>query len=207
MSFLHWLTQLDQKLFLLLNSEWTNPLFDISMPIITNQYLWGFPLLLAWVGLQIWGGRKGRIAAWVFLIAVISADIISAQFIKPLVGRLRPSHAHLETLRLLVPPGGKYGFVSSHATNTMSGAVVLSYFYTRYKKIFITLPILVGFSRVYVGVHYPGDVLGGWLLGYILGWITLLLWVLLRQRELKQGRQWVQYEVETLPSPREGDES
>lgn len=207
MSFLHWLTQLDQKLFLLLNSDWANPLFDVSMPIITNQNLWGFPLFLAWLGLQIWGGKRGRIAAWVLLVAVVSADIISAQLIKPLVGRLRPSHAQLATIRLLVSPGGKYGFVSSHAANTMAAAVVLSYFYARYKGAFFTLAILVGFSRIVVGVHYPGDVLGGWILGYALGWGALLLWVLLRQRELKRGRQWVRYEGEALPQQRGSEES
>ncbi len=207
MSFLHWLTQLDQKLFLLLNSDWTNPLFDVSMPIITNQYLWGVPLFLSWVGLQIWGGKKGRIAAWVLLVAFAGADIISAQLIKPLIGRLRPSHTQLATMRLLVPPGGKFGFVSSHAANTMAAAVVLGYFYVRYKKIFFIIAVVVGFSRIYVGVHYPGDVLGGWLLGYALGWGNLSLWVLLRQWELKRGRQWVQYERETIPQQQEAKES
>ena len=89
--------------------------------------------------------------------------------------------------------GGKYGFVSSHAANIFSAAVVLSYFYPKNKKIFFTKASLVAFSRVYVGVHYPADIIFGGLLGYGLAWAVLSMWVIIKMREIKKGSNWVIY--------------
>ena len=89
--------------------------------------------------------------------------------------------------------GGKYGFVSSHAANMYAAATILGYFYSQHKKIFFTIAALVAYSRVYVGVHYPGDILFGGLLGYGLGWMVLTFWVMIKIRGLKAEKGWVKY--------------
>ena len=127
------------------------------------------------------------------VIAIILADYSSAQILKPFFQRLRPSHELIDGIRLLVPKGGKYGFVSSHAANIFAAATVLSYFYIKYKKLFFTIAVLVAFSRVYVGVHYPADIFFGSLLGYGLAWVVLTLWVMIKMRNLKAGKNWVEY--------------
>jgi undecaprenyl-diphosphatase len=57
-----------------------------------------------------------------------------------------------------------------------------------------SLAVIIAFSRVYVGVHYPADVLLGGLIGYGMAWVILTLWVILKMRELKRGQTWVWYE-------------
>ncbi|GIS54101.1 hypothetical protein Ct9H90mP29_11430 [bacterium] len=104
------------------------------------------------------------------------------------------SHYGLEGLHLLVSKGGKWSMPSNHAANIFTFAVILSYFYERYKTPLFLLAYLIAFSRVYVGVHYPGDVLVGSIFGYALGWIILTLWVILKMRELKRRQSWVWYE-------------
>ncbi|GIS71814.1 MAG: hypothetical protein CM1200mP10_13910 [Candidatus Neomarinimicrobiota bacterium] len=68
-----------------------------------------------------------------------------------------------------------------------------SYFYEQWKKPLLFLAFSVALSRVYVGVHYPGDVLFGGLFGYGMAWLIITLWVFLKMRELKRGRTWVRY--------------
>ena len=99
----------------------------------------------------------------------------------------------IDGIRLLVPKGGRYGFVSSHAANMYASATILGYFYFRYKKVFFTIALMVAFSRVYVGVHYPADILFGGLLGYGLGWIVLTIWTMIKIRGLKAEKTWAQY--------------
>jgi len=127
------------------------------------------------------------------LIAASATDATVTQIIKPAIGRLRPSHALGDTINLLVSKGGIYGFVSAHAANIFAATTVLSYFYKQWKNPLLFLAFSVAVSRVYVGVHYPGDVLFGGLFGYGMAWLVITLWVLLKMRELKRGRTWVRY--------------
>jgi undecaprenyl-diphosphatase len=163
------------------------------MPIITNQNIWTIPILVIILFLLIKGGRRGRFTAIILIVSVGLADATSAQIFKPFFGRLRPSHELTEGIRILMGRGGKFGFVSSHAANIFAAAVVLNYFYPRYKAVFFTIAPLVAFSRVYVGVHYPADIIFGGLLGYSLAWAVLSAWVMIKMRELKRGADWVIY--------------
>lgn len=187
------LIKIDHALFHFINDTIANPILNWIMPIVTNENNIAIPLVLFWLWLLLFQGKRGKIAAILLLLTVALTDVIAAQIIKPWIGRIRPSHAMLDNINLLVSKGGKYGFVSNHAANTMAAATVIGYFYNKWKSVVITISIIVGFSRVYVGVHYPFDVLGGWLFGYVVAWGILSIWVILKIREMKRGRTWINY--------------
>ena len=172
MDFLNFLQHADTTLFLFLNHLIINPVWDGFMVMLTTKNYWLAPLAVVWIGLIWKGGSRGRAAAILVLFAVGMSDAVSARLIKPSVGRLRPCY-ELENVRLLVSCGGKHGFPSSHAANAFAAAVTLAYFYRRYAGIVLALALLVGYSRIVVGVHYPGDVLGGYLLGAFSAFIFL----------------------------------
>lgn len=187
------LIKIDHALFHFINDTIANPILNWIMPIVTNENNIAIPLVLFWLWLLLFQGKRGKIAAILLLLTVALTDVIAAQIIKPWIGRIRPSHAMLDNINLLVSKGGKYGFVSNHAANTMAAATIIGYFYKKWKSVVITISIIVGFSRVYVGVHYPFDVLGGWLFGYAVAWGILSIWVILKIREMKRGRTWIKY--------------
>ena len=190
---LEWLDQIDRSILYIINDTLANPIFDLFFTTITNEHLWAIPVLIGLLALIVRGGRRGQIAAVLVLITASATDATVVQIIKPAIARLRPSHALGDTINLLVPKGGRYGFVSAHAANIFAGTTVLSYFYTQWKKPLLFLAFSVALSRVYVGVHYPSDVLFGGLFGYGMAWLVITLWVLLKMRELKRGRTWVRY--------------
>jgi|TARA_B100000949_G_scaffold51353_1_gene45035 undecaprenyl-diphosphatase len=188
-----WLDQIDRSILYFINDTLSNQIFDLFFTTITNEHLWAIPVLIGLLALIVRGGKRGKIAAVLVLIAASATDATVVEIIKPAIGRLRPSHALEDTINLLVPKGGRYGFVSAHAANIFAGTTVLSYFYKQWKKPLLFLAFSVALSRVYVGVHYPGDVLFGGLFGYGMAWVIITLWIFLKMRELKRGRTWVRY--------------
>jgi len=96
-------------------------------------------------------------------------------------------------INLLVKKGGRFSFVSNHAANSFAFAVVIYYFYGRKQLWVFPLAGLIAISRVYVGVHYPADIICGALFGYGLAWCMLSVWVIVKMRELKRNRSWVWY--------------
>ena len=170
---------LDQQLFLFLNSH-NSPFFDRLMLTVSGIPVW-FPLyaaILFYLGFKY--KRKFVIIVLFIILAAVMADQLSV-LIKNLVQRLRPCHEpSLEGLIHLVDSrcGGKYSFVSSHATN-MFDVALLSLLFIR--KRWYTISILawaslISYSRIYLGVHYPGDVLCGALLGTLIGWTVYSLY-------------------------------
>lgn len=191
--------EIDKQIMVFLNKTISNSIFDFIMPIITNQNFLVFSGLILIGYLAYFGGKKGRITIVILLIAAGFSDAICFQIIKPWVGRIRPSHEFYEYINLLVSKGGKYSFPSNHAANSFVFATVLSYFYDRKKISLYILASTIAFSRVYVGVHYPLDIIFGSIIGYIISWIILSLWVIIKMRELKRGRKWVWYATTDPP--------
>jgi len=171
-----------------------NNIFNFIMPFITDANNWVLPILALIFYLGTKGEKRGKITLVLLIFALVLTDSICAQLLKPFFERIRPSHLGLDGLNLLVSKGGKWSMPSNHAANIFTFAVILSYFYEKYKMPLFLLAYLIAFSRVYVGVHYPGDVIIGSIFGYALGWLVLTLWVILKMRELKRRQSWVWYE-------------
>ena len=187
------IVKIDKKLMEFLNKTISNTVFDILMPIITNQNFLAIIGVILIIYLGYFGEKKGRITLVVLLFAASMSDAICAQIIKPWVGRIRPSHEFIDYINLLVSKGGKWSFPSNHAANSFAFATVLSYFYDKNKIILFSIASAIAFSRVYVGVHYPMDIFFGGLIGYTISWVILSIWVIIKMRELKRGRMWVWY--------------
>lgn len=163
---------LDARLFHLINVVWTNSLFDLVLPALTDLHKARFVAFgLAPLGIAYWLYR-GRLPALKVLLALCltvgAADLVAHRLIKPLVHRPRPDPTQMVVI-LRAPRGGRYGFPSNHAANCFAGAAFLSSVYPALSIPLYALAALVAYSRVYVGVHYPVDVLGGALLGLAMG--------------------------------------
>jgi undecaprenyl-diphosphatase len=172
------LYSIDVALFFFINHSLANPVFDVVMPFLTdlNRMRIGQVLYLAGVLWLIFkGGRNGRMAAALLIIGIIVSDQLSSSVLKPLVGRIRPCYA-LGGVRLLVECGGGLSFPSSHAVNNFCAAVILASFYKRQRWIWFSVAALIAFTRPYIGVHYPSDILGGALIGAGCGYCLVLIW-------------------------------
>jgi undecaprenyl-diphosphatase len=163
------LNNFDTNLFLYLNALHT-PFFDKIMWLISGKLTW-LPLYLAIIAHYIYHERK---KSWLPIIctilAVVISDQISSSVIKPLFERLRPSHEPaIEQLVHIVNgyKGGLFGFVSSHAANSFAVAVFtsLAFRIPIYTWAIIAWAVIVSYSRIYLGVHYPADIMGGAIIG------------------------------------------
>ena len=151
-------------------------------------------LLIALLWVLLHQNRRHALLVLAMLaLAVLVADQVSSGLIKHMVERLRPTHdPSLESAVHVINGyrGGLYGFVSSHAANSFAVATLLT-LVMRQRLVTVSLfswALLQCYSRVYLGVHYPGDILGGILVGLITGWLVWLLmrWIQHRWR-LPQG--------------------
>jgi undecaprenyl-diphosphatase len=156
---------MDICLFYFINQGWQNRLFDFLMPLLSQESYFRLPLAILWICLVVWGGRKERVVALSVLVLLIFSDQLST-LLKFLFKRPRPCHT-LPGVHLLLGCSRSYSFPSNHASNVLAVAAYLAYFYRwlLWPAIFVSL--MVGLSRVYVGVHYPSDVAGGTVLGLV----------------------------------------
>lgn len=168
---IHW----DQMAFLQIHVGWQNDFFDTVMPVLRNKYTW-VPLyaLLLFFAVK----HYGKIALyWVLVYILLFAltDFTAASLLKPLICRIRPCNHELiqPFIRQLVVCGSGFSFPSAHASNHVGMSVFIIFTLARYYK-WMVLPsalwaLLVVIAQVYVGVHYPLDILGGMVIGTTYG--------------------------------------
>ena len=168
----------DIRAFHFINETLSNPIFDAVLPLLREKFIW-IPLYLGLI--YFWlktYGRKGAYLILALAITVAVSDQISAHIIKQAFHRLRPCQ-NIEGIHHIIRRidcGTGFSFVSSHAANHFAiAAFVALWFRKNYPKIEPWLYFwagIISFAQVYIGVHYPLDVLSGALIGLILGWMA-----------------------------------
>jgi membrane-associated phospholipid phosphatase len=176
---LTWIDGWDTWLFLKINTEWTNSFLDSIYPWYREANAW-VPLYLFLVVFSIQNFKKKALPWILFTIVTLTlTDQISSHLLKPLIERPRPCRDEflMSQVRLILNNcSGGYSFPSSHATNHFGFAMFV--FLTlrpvakKWRYLFFVWAVTICYGQVYVGVHYPVDVLCGGILGCGIGWVT-----------------------------------
>ncbi len=198
-----YIIDLDQTLFLWLNQEGTSHFLDRFMPLFLDLKPYLFILGLVLLTALIRGGKRTRFALLATILLVGLANALSSEIVKPLVGRARPYEA-LAHVRLY-EHGWKHAgyasgrtekntisFPSSHAVNNFAAAAFLGFYFPNLRLVLLLFAALVAYSRLYLGVHFPLDVLGGAAMGIILAYVFRLLIRQINRLPLgKRAKAWI----------------
>ncbi|WP_456324458.1 phosphatase PAP2 family protein [Desulfonauticus submarinus] len=178
---------LDLKIFLLINHYLKNPFFDWLMPIISNNLVWG-SIILSYLFYLLLTRQKNKIFYILIACLLIGLCDWSANLPKKKLARIRPLNAlkgchffednHWQTRSANFIPTKKRGtsFPSAHAANSWLAYLLLSFRFKKLKKILWPIPLAVGYSRIYLGKHYPLDILGGYIWGTLFFVLFLVLY-------------------------------
>lgn len=169
--------EIDRYLFLKINRDLQNSTFDFLMPLFRNPFFW-IPLylfLILYVGINF----KSKALMWVgFAFVTASAtDFISSKIIKPYFARPRPCidpDFYTQVRMLAKYCGGNGSFTSSHAANhfglAMFIVITIGFMFPKFKFLFFLWATIICVAQIYVGVHYPSDIVGGAILGTSVGY-------------------------------------
>lgn len=180
---MEYLLNLDTELFKTINGADLN-ILEPFLILIRGTWIW-LPLYVILTFLMMYHWQKKFWVPLIFtLLVVLVADTMSSTLIKNSVKRPRPCRA-VEMVEQRVPCGTGYSFTSSHATNHMALGVFWIQLFTvwgRKRWWFLVWAITIGFAQIFVGVHYPIDILCGFVLGGLIGLMMFKLYHLFIQK-------------------------
>ena len=186
MGIIELLKEADTQLFLAING-FHSPFFDTCMHYASSKFFW-IPLYAFFLFLLLRDYRKNTFLIVLFVALTITvSDQVCLHFFKNVFLRYRPCHNLLlaSNVHLVDDCGGMYGFVSSHAANTFALAYFLFILFKQKYKTAILLFVwaaLVAYSRIYLGQHYPADVIGGALVGIASAWLVSKLYFYIKSK-------------------------
>ena len=160
-----WLSSIDLSLFRFVNQTVSNPFLDRVMPWFSGNAIFLPAVALFALGLIWKGGLRGRIFALVLLSVFAFGDAFVISTLKRAIARPRPFLEHTATARLLVGEGASGSMPSSHTSTWFAVTFIAYIYYRRSWRVVLPVACLVGLSRIYVGAHYPSDVLVGAIIG------------------------------------------
>lgn len=186
---------LERDLFFALNGS-DSVFLDNIMWTVTGRFIWG-PLLLFMLFLFFYKTplRESLLVVFIFVLLFTACDQVASSFFKPVFERFRPTH-HPDFMDMVDIVngyrGGRFGFISSHATNSFGLAVFLSLLF---KNRWLTLSVLLwalvnSYSRIYLGVHFISDIVAGMIVGSLLAFLLYKLY------------QWIRYRFFVIPQYR-----
>ena len=191
-----WLQSLDTALFRFINQRLSNPAFDAVMPQLSNNS-WFLPALaLFLIGLLWKGDARARLFILMIALLIPLGDATVINTIKEAIGRPRPFHVVSDAI-LRVGKGNSESMPSSHASSWCAAALIAFVYYRGSWRFMAPFAVVMGFSRVYLGVHYPSDVVIGAILGT--GYAIAALWAL-NALWRTAGRHWFPLWWNRLPS-------
>lgn len=176
MSLIETLMQLDQELFFHINHKLSQPVMDRIMMFVSGKVFW-FALAFIWFGWMIKKRHWLNVKKGVLVAASLgAADLIAYNLLKPFFGRPRPCKV-LSDVNIVDGCGGYFSFPSNHATNAFVVAIMIAVLSGKKRWVIpmYLLAVLIGFSRVYLGVHYPGDIFAGFVFGSLIGATGLIV--------------------------------
>ncbi|MGE4195160.1 MAG: phosphatase PAP2 family protein [Pseudodesulfovibrio sp.] len=184
---------LDLQLFLLINQHWRCALFDTLMPLFSSTAVLVAILAAAVIATVAKGGKR-QLLYFLILLAGMGISDFSTKLAKDQIYRVRPLNAVAGTWYV---DNGEWrtrsadfvrtkergtSYPSAHAANTMTLALLALLLWPRLKRWPLLVPLITGYSRVYLGKHYPTDVLAGWLWGVVVAGAVWLIWKELERR-------------------------
>ncbi len=168
------LYSIDLSIFYFFNHTLSNGVFDKFFTIITSVNNWYIAYVILLLISFIKGGTKGKLAVAGVILLIVVTDQTGYKILKEFFERIRPCNALSD---VITPLGctGSYSFPSNHAVNNFAAAVFYFKLFPNLKyPLFITAS-LVAISRVYLGLHYPSDILGGAIIGIAFGYLFAVL--------------------------------
>ena len=164
------INNLDLNILHFIRDNFSNSIMDEIMIFITKLGDKGFIWIL--IGLILIAQKKYRKIGFILLIALLITSIIGEGILKNIVQRARAFITYPD-IKILITPPTSFSFPSGHTASSFTAAVVLGYYFKSWRFIFYILASLIAFSRVYLFVHYPSDVIAGIILGVISGLLTI----------------------------------
>jgi undecaprenyl-diphosphatase len=175
---------IDLSIFYFFNQTISTPVLDRFFSTITNVNNWYIAYIILLSILFFKGGKRGKIASLGIILLIVFSDQISHNIIKEAFARVRPCNSLPD---VITPLGctGSYSFPSNHAVNNFAAAMFFSILYPNLRWILFITASLVALSRVYLGLHYPSDIIAGALIGAAFGYIFTWLQLKFEKRFVK----------------------